>query len=80
MACPICGRVYCDHEPEERGQTREQMMADLDREGRSRRVKKPKKEKTAKGKKKAGEKNPYAGRAVSVTEILMRELPIIERD
>lgn len=27
--CPICGRVYCDHTPEERGQTNEEMMSDL---------------------------------------------------
>lgn len=24
--CPACGRVYCDHEPDERGQTAEEMM------------------------------------------------------
>lgn len=24
--CPNCGRMYCDHEPEERGQTFEEMM------------------------------------------------------
>lgn len=28
MSCPICGRVYCDHTPAERGQTHEEMMAD----------------------------------------------------
>lgn len=28
MACPICERVYCDHTPQERGQTYEEMMAD----------------------------------------------------
>lgn len=28
MACPICERVYCDHSPEERGQTHDEMMAD----------------------------------------------------
>lgn len=27
--CPTCGRVYCDHEPEERGQTFEEMMREL---------------------------------------------------
>lgn len=29
--CPItdCRKVYCDHTPEERGQTREEMMAPL---------------------------------------------------
>jgi hypothetical protein len=27
--CPICGMVYCDHTPEERGQTHEEMMQDL---------------------------------------------------
>ena len=27
--CPICGRVYCDHLPEERGQTGEEMMEGL---------------------------------------------------
>lgn len=26
--CPICGRRMCDHTPEERGQTFEQMMGD----------------------------------------------------
>ena len=24
--CPVCGRFYCDHTPEERGQTYEEMM------------------------------------------------------
>jgi len=28
MACPICGRVLCDHSPAERGQSHEEMMAD----------------------------------------------------
>ncbi len=28
MPCPICGRVYCDHTPAERGQSHEEMMAD----------------------------------------------------
>lgn len=28
MGCPICGRVYCDHSPAERGQSSEEMMAD----------------------------------------------------
>jgi hypothetical protein len=27
--CPVCGRVYCDHTPEERGQTYQEMMRDL---------------------------------------------------
>ena len=30
--CPKCGRVYCDHEPSERGQTYEEMMAPLTEE------------------------------------------------
>ena len=29
MSCPICHRIYCDHTAEERGQTNEQMMADI---------------------------------------------------
>ena len=29
MTCPVCGRVYCDHTPEERGQTYEQMREDM---------------------------------------------------
>lgn len=28
MGCPICGRVYCDHSPAERGQSQAEMMAD----------------------------------------------------
>ena len=28
MGCPICGRIYCDHTPDERGQTSEEMMRD----------------------------------------------------
>lgn len=28
MACPICDRIYCDHTPEERGQSHAEMMAD----------------------------------------------------
>lgn len=28
MTCPICGRVYCDHSPAERGQSDDEMMAD----------------------------------------------------
>ncbi len=24
--CPVCGRIYCDHTPEQRGQTHEEMM------------------------------------------------------
>ncbi|MDO8551651.1 MAG: hypothetical protein Q7S03_03175 [bacterium] len=27
--CPVCGRVYCDHTEEERGQTVKEMMRDL---------------------------------------------------
>lgn len=27
--CPVCGRVMCDHAPEERGQTFEEMMRPL---------------------------------------------------
>lgn len=27
--CPICGRLYCDHTPDERGQTIQEMMAPL---------------------------------------------------
>lgn len=27
--CPVCGRVYCDHTPRERGQTREEMNRPL---------------------------------------------------
>lgn len=27
--CPVCGRWSCDHTPEERGQTHEEMMRDL---------------------------------------------------
>jgi hypothetical protein len=29
MTCPICGRLYCDHSPEERGQTMEDMISDM---------------------------------------------------
>jgi len=25
--CPVCGRVYCDHTAEERGQIHDEMMA-----------------------------------------------------
>jgi hypothetical protein len=28
MACPICHRLYCDHTPEQRGQSFEEMMED----------------------------------------------------
>ncbi|MFA6256033.1 MAG: hypothetical protein WC606_02510 [Candidatus Absconditabacterales bacterium] len=28
MGCPICGRIYCDHSADERGQTVEEMMND----------------------------------------------------
>ncbi len=24
--CPICGEIYCDHTPEERGETQEEIM------------------------------------------------------
>ena len=24
--CPVCGRIYCDHTPEQRGQSEEEMM------------------------------------------------------
>jgi hypothetical protein len=24
--CPVCGRVYCDHTPTQRGQSNEEMM------------------------------------------------------
>lgn len=27
--CTVCGRVYCDHEPDERGQTFDEMMRPL---------------------------------------------------
>lgn len=27
--CPVCGRALCDHSPEERGQTLEEMMRPL---------------------------------------------------
>lgn len=30
--CPKCGRVLCDHTPEERGQTREEMLRPLSEE------------------------------------------------
>ncbi len=33
MACPICGRVLCDHTPEERGQTPAELNQDLFKEG-----------------------------------------------
>ncbi|MFA5070168.1 MAG: hypothetical protein WC528_02700 [Patescibacteria group bacterium] len=26
--CPVCGRYYCDHTAQERGQTRDEMMRD----------------------------------------------------
>jgi hypothetical protein len=29
VTCPICGRLYCDHTPDERGQTMEEMLVDL---------------------------------------------------
>ncbi len=29
MTCPICGRLYCDHLPAERGQTYEEMVEDM---------------------------------------------------
>lgn len=30
--CPVCGRVYCDHTPQERGQTVEEMDRPLSEE------------------------------------------------
>ena len=27
--CPVCGRAYCDHTPEQRDQTYEEVMAPL---------------------------------------------------
>lgn len=30
--CPTCGRMYCDHTPEERGQTPEEMMREPNEE------------------------------------------------
>lgn len=30
--CPVCGRALCDHTPEERGQTDEEMMRPLSEE------------------------------------------------
>jgi len=35
MGCPICGRIYCDHTPDERGQTFEEMMNDCYRSAES---------------------------------------------
>lgn len=29
MVCPICGRLYCDHSPAERGQSMEEMLKDM---------------------------------------------------
>ena len=29
MPCPVCGKVYCDHTPGERGQTQEEMLKDM---------------------------------------------------
>lgn len=29
MGCPICGRIYCDHTPDERGQNWEEMDYDM---------------------------------------------------
>ena len=29
MTCPICGRLYCDHTPAQRGQTVEEMLEDM---------------------------------------------------
>ncbi len=34
MSCPVCGRVLCDHSPDERGQSYEGMMADMDNDTR----------------------------------------------
>lgn len=33
MSCPICGRILCDHTPEERGQTPQELDQDLLEEG-----------------------------------------------
>jgi hypothetical protein len=44
MACPICGRMYCDHSAAERDQTVEEMMADAGRPRQSRTKRKPAKE------------------------------------
>ena len=30
--CPVCGRVMCDHTPDERGQTQAEMMRPLNDE------------------------------------------------
>lgn len=30
--CTVCGRVYCDHTPAERGQTPEQFKEDMQRD------------------------------------------------
>ena len=29
MTCPICGRLYCDHSPIERGQSFDEMIEDM---------------------------------------------------
>jgi hypothetical protein len=29
MVCPICKRIYCDHSPQERGQTQQEMIEDM---------------------------------------------------
>ena len=29
MTCPICKRLYCDHSPQERGQTQDEMLEDM---------------------------------------------------
>jgi hypothetical protein len=26
MSCPVCGRILCDHSPDERGQSSQEMM------------------------------------------------------
>ena len=44
MTCPVCGRLYCDHSPTERGQTMEKMLEDMysphivDEEGKTKKV------------------------------------------
>ena len=42
--CPICRRALCDHTPEERGQTKEEMMAPLTPDEEAERMERLKKE------------------------------------
>ena len=30
--CTVCGRIYCDHTPEQRGQTQEEVLRPLSKE------------------------------------------------